>query len=160
VGRPVLVARARRRRRAPGLSTASARPRAGAARAREASHLGRRDPRAAGARGGVRARGSSQGRAGRRVGAGGSSQWTAWRTGPRTRVPAAFAVCDGACWPQSQPPSLGRRWIWTSSGIPRSVYTTAAKEGLILACDLEQVPEAAGVYAFCRVFGEKFEPIY
>src|SRR5262245_47313067 len=35
-----------------------------------------------------------------------------------------------------------------------------SKESLILTCDLEQIPEEPGVYAFCRMFGDKIEPLY
>jgi hypothetical protein len=35
-----------------------------------------------------------------------------------------------------------------------------SKESLILTCDLEQIPEEPGVYAFCRMFGEKIDPLY
>lgn len=33
-------------------------------------------------------------------------------------------------------------------------------DGLILMCDLEDLPEEPGVYAFCRTFGDKIEPLY
>ena len=33
-------------------------------------------------------------------------------------------------------------------------------DGLILTCELEKLPEGPGVYAFCRKFGDKIEPLY
>jgi hypothetical protein len=33
-------------------------------------------------------------------------------------------------------------------------------EGLILTCKFDEIPEAPGVYAFCRMFGESIEPLY
>lgn len=33
-------------------------------------------------------------------------------------------------------------------------------DGLILTCELEKLPEEPGVYAFCRTFGDKIEPLY
>ena len=34
------------------------------------------------------------------------------------------------------------------------------QDGLILTCDLDRIPDKAGIYAFCLMFGEKIEPLY
>jgi hypothetical protein len=33
-------------------------------------------------------------------------------------------------------------------------------DDLILTCELDKLPEEPGVYAFCRTFGDKIEPLY
>jgi hypothetical protein len=68
-------------------------------------------------------------------------------------------ACHAASTPDTCSPNLVRMDLDLFWHPPVELHD-GRKDRLILTCDLERIPEESGVYAFCRVFGEKIEPLY